>query len=284
MARSLERRGLYASEGLVLTPGGLAYLESDRRGSSLRGPQEVDRRAPLVERGWGGVPLAQRHLLDAFMVGVGLDSIRVEVDRLRTRHAGRKRARGQLALGALLQADAVDRRIAETRITRLHEILTHPDFNEVRAALRNAITRVEISGDGGAFMLGGSGPLEPLPGAGDLSLENFGGSPASDSRSRPAIGARDVPGAGPCGHRPVSRLWMVGPAGFDPARSPPELARGGPRVPGRGGRRGRALHGVPRAARGVSRGLRPLRRSASAAPRLRRAYPLGPWFESSRGA
>ena len=141
---------------------------------------------------------------------------------------------GVLALASSPQADVAERRMAETRITRLREILTLPDLDEVRAALKGVIVRIEIGGDGGAFMLVGDGPLEPLPGGGNLSSENFGGSPARDSRSRPALGAGDVPGAGPCGHRPGSRPSMVGATGFEPARSPPDVVRSGPHVPGVG--------------------------------------------------
>jgi hypothetical protein len=73
-----------------------------------------------------------------------------------------------------------------------------------------------------------------LPGGEDL-LRAMGEESAATEASRAASrGAIDVPGAEPCGHRPESRLCVVGATGFEPARARlwgtgPVLERGGSR-------------------------------------------------------
>jgi site-specific DNA recombinase len=267
----LERRVLDALEARVLTPEGIAYLEGRRREVLLEGLRSFSERAPGVEREWAQTLIAERRLVEALKAGIGVDAVREEAGRLSARRADLERERGQLAVLERLQTVAAERQVVENRLERLRDILTIEDLSEVREALRGIIVRVEIGGDGGSFVLVGDGPLEPLPGGEDLLRamgEESSAAQASRSESRGAI---DVPGAEPCGHRPESRLCVVGATGFEPATSwsrtkratklryAPVMPRGGmvpgftgeatagggagggaPQAPGRSGRKGTA--------------------------------------------
>ena len=118
-----------------------------------------------------------------------------------------------------------------------------PDASETRMALRDLIARVEIGGDGGAFVLVGGGPPEPLPtglddpeGRDPTSIQE----PAATNQSRSTSAPRALPGARPLGQRPGSRICMVGAtlrladslgavsAGFEPTRSPLAVRKADP--------------------------------------------------------
>ena len=114
-------------------------------------------------------------------------------------------------------------RLVSARLTRLRDVLKGGDLSAVRAALAEVIIRIEISGDGTALMHLCDGPLEPLPpGLGDTagSARDGGGASEAASTNRPTSGSRDVPRAGPFGHRPGSRLCVVGASRVDTYQRP----------------------------------------------------------------
>ena len=147
--------------------------------------------------------------------------MREEAERLGAKRAELEQQRGRLTLLRGVQEDAIESRLATSRLKHLREILTLPDVSEIRLALMELIVRIEIGGDGEMSLLIGDGPMEPLPpgledldGGGPLTSESTA-SPVS--RSTPA--SHYPPGARPLGRRPGSRICVVGAPGFEPATS-----------------------------------------------------------------
>ena len=168
-------------------------------------------------------------MVEALKAGIGLEAVREEATRLQERRAALERERGQVAMLQRLQAAAAQREISRRPLAHLRDILELPDLSEVRESLREIIVRIEVGGEGDPRLVVGEGPLEPLPSGdgvptlGDMTTlagRDAGG--LLDSRVRPALPAGDGHGAVPLGTRPVSRLFVVGATGFEPARSPHE--------------------------------------------------------------
>ena len=218
----LERVVLDAVEARVLTAEGLTYLDGRRREYLREGLEALSVGEPAVEREWADVTAAEARLIEAIKSGMRLDSLQNEAERLRVRGAELERERGRLVLLRGVQAAAIGTRLETTRLTHLREILSLADLAHVRVALAGLVARVEIGGDGGVSLLMGDGPLEPLP---PELHDGFGPGALGGGRSHTADGggatsnSRDVPGAGPFGHRPGSRLCVVGATGFEPATS-----------------------------------------------------------------
>ena len=224
--RDLEQRVLDALESRVLTPEGLRHLEKQRAGFLLDGLRALTDRAPAIEREWAETALAEGRLVEALKAGIGLEAVREEATRLQERRAALERERGQVAMLHRLQAAAAQRQTSSRPLARLRDILDLPDLGEVREALREVIVRIEIGGEGDPRLVIGEGPLEPLPRGDGLptlsdmtSLAGRDAAGSLDSRVRPALPAGDGHGAVPLGTRPVSRLFVVGATGFEPATS-----------------------------------------------------------------
>ena len=274
-------------EARVLPAEGAVYLAERRRDYLRERLRALSDNGPAVEAEYAKIVAEEGHLLDAIKAGVPLKSIRDEADLLSARRAELDQQRARLGLLQTVQDEAVGARLVSARLGRLRDVLKVGDLSAVRSALADVIIRIEIGGDGTALMHLCDGPLEPLPpGLGDTagSAHDGGGDPEAASTSRLTSGSRDVPRAGPFGHRPGSRLCVVGATGFEPGRAPAsgEAARGRERARATGwGRRS-----------GTWRGRRPWRRSlGGCAPygalhppgRRVRAYPGGRWFESING-
>ncbi len=220
---ALERACLDALEERVLTADGLSYLEAKRSEYLNQYLGEASGKHGELQLEWAQIQEGEDRVLTAIKAGLPLKGLREEAENLAER---RQQIGGEVARLAKLeaaQAAQISEHLKSTRVRHLREVLSAPDLQEVRLALRELIIGIEGRRDGSFWLLVGEGPL----GSDDLTLlsdPGHGDGPTEPSPTTESSGPtpEDEEIAAPRGARGAagrSRICVVGATGFEPATS-----------------------------------------------------------------
>ena len=229
----LERAVFDLIEERVLTPDGLAYLESQRRSHVERALHESEGKTDGLRREWSRIQEEEARLVKAIREGIALPGIKEEAERLARQREGVASEVERVERLDAMRGRTVDEHLRANRIQHLRDVLDVEDLDKVRLALQDLIVGVEAREDGSFWLLVGEGPLGTdnlqlldAPQEGGLGSSHENGQEGEDAPTSSST-RRQTTGGEPRGSAPRSLERVVGATGIEPAQvAPPPSAAG----------------------------------------------------------